>query len=355
MSTNTKKIAATVHVSDFYQWLKIVARIKWSSDQHVLSGVKEYIGPRWIFRGMANASWEIKSSFEINVLEKYEALKYDVLNDEMEYTLRAKEVQAINYYRQWAKGHFDANASNGEILALMQHTGAPTRLVDFTEIPLVGLYFALENQNEAGDFAVWASVADTSQNSYVEKLKKKAEPKILVEMKGFRAWEKPVVELDYDNISLQSWDESDRNEFEELVSNVEKKTKCPVLKYLPRILNSRQRAQRGLFLANTKLTSHFMPAFLSWVGVSDKELQEETDVSEILLPNGCFTSEFAGLRLIKFVFPKTMRECAKEFLAICNLNKQSLFDDLQGTTEQVRLILETPVSKAKLQGLQCIG
>ena len=114
MSTNTKKIAATVHVSDFYQWLKIVARIKWSSDQHVLSGVKEYIGPRWIFRGMANASWEIKSSFEIKVLEKYEALKYDVRNDEMEYTLRAKEVQAINYYRQWAKGHFDANASNGE-------------------------------------------------------------------------------------------------------------------------------------------------------------------------------------------------------------------------------------------------
>lgn len=166
-------------------------------------------------------------------------------------------------------------------------------------------------------------------------------------MKGLRAWEKPVVKLDYDNISLQSWDESDRNEFEELVSNVEKNTKCPVLKYLPRILNSRQRAQRGLFLASTKLTSHFMPAFLSWVGVNGKDFHEEVDVSEILLPNGNFVPEFDELKLIKFVFPKTMRECAKEFLAICNLNKQSLFDDLQGTTEQVKLILETPVSNVK--------
>lgn len=352
MSTNTKKTAVTVLVSDFYQWLKIVARIKRASDQHVLSGVKEYIGPRWIFRGMANASWEIKSSFEKDVLKKYDNKD---LNDEMECALRAKEIQAINYYRQWAKGHFDANASNGEILALMQHNGAPTRLVDFTEIPLVGLYFALENQNEAGDFAVWASVADTSQNSYVERLKEKAEPKVLVEMKGFRAWKKPEVRVDYDNISLQNWDESDRNEFEALVSSIEKNTKCPILKYLPRILNSRQRAQRGLFLANTKLTSHFMPAFLSWVGVNGKDLQEESDVSEILLPNGNFAPSFGELKLIKFVFPKTMRECAKEFLAICNLNKQSLFDDLQGTTEQVKLILETPVSKAELLGLQCDG
>lgn len=345
MSTNAKKTAATVHVSDFYQWLKIVARIKWASDQHVLSGVKEYVGPRWVFRGMANASWSIESSFERKVLAKYAAT-----NDEMECALRAKEIQAINYYRQWAKGHFDANASNGEILALMQHNGAPTRLVDFTEIPLVGLYFALENQNEAGDFAVWASVADTSQNSYVEKLKEKAKPKVLVEMKGFRALKNPMIELNYDNTSLQLWDESDRNEFEELVSNIEKNTKCPILKYLPRILNSRQRAQRGLFLASTKLTSHFMPAFLSWVGVNDKDLQEEADVSEILLPNGNLAPEFDELKLIKFVFPKTMRECAKAFLAICNLNKQSLFDDLQGTTEQVKLILETPVNNGGNSG-----
>jgi hypothetical protein len=42
-------------------------------------------------------------------------------------------------------------------LFLMQHYGVPTRLLDWSESPLVGLYFALENNNERDvDAALWS-------------------------------------------------------------------------------------------------------------------------------------------------------------------------------------------------------
>lgn len=275
--------------------------------------------------------------------------QYEEVDDGLELSLRTKERIAIDYYQQWAKDCAESDLSYGEILSLMQHQGVPTRLVDFTEIPLVALYFALEDKTETGSFAVWASVADTDQNSHVAKLRASLQGENLVQVKGFCAYKRPRIRLDYDIVSLFQWDESDRSLLEAMLQDQKVTTDVPILKYMPRILNNRQRAQRGLFLACTKLSSTFMSSFLKWVNAEQCELKskERITLDELLQNNGRFRSNFSNPRLLKFVFPVSMRRTAREFLEICNLNKQSLFDDMEGTTEYVSSILESKARKLK--------
>ena len=65
-------------------------------------------------------------------------------------------------------------ASKLETLALMQHYGAPTRLVDFTESPYLALYFAMETYNPlaGNDFALYAVDCTALMKRSLEKLKK---------------------------------------------------------------------------------------------------------------------------------------------------------------------------------------
>lgn len=110
----------------------------------------------WLFRGQSNAKWDIKSSLyrlfqDVQpIVTSHKGRKRRFVRDEYEKIL-IKQFQT--------NAHLYLNAlpdklNNVEWLAIMQHYGAPTRLIDTTFSPHVAAYFALEQGSE--DCCVYA-------------------------------------------------------------------------------------------------------------------------------------------------------------------------------------------------------
>ena len=100
----------------------------------------------WAFRGQASSEWPLYSS-----LSRY--LRSFGIH------VRAwaeQEARIIRIFRRKAHlflTHTPAEGDTFEWLALMQHHGAPTRLLDFTWSPYVAAFFALEHATS--EAAVW--------------------------------------------------------------------------------------------------------------------------------------------------------------------------------------------------------
>jgi hypothetical protein len=94
------------------------------------------------FRGQGNADWKLRPN-----LYRYPRPVRPIrkLEDELrqEFAVRAPSLSTERPQNSW------------EWYFLMQHHGAPTRLLDWTESALVALYFAVKNTSERTDAAVW--------------------------------------------------------------------------------------------------------------------------------------------------------------------------------------------------------
>lgn len=102
---------------------------------------------RWAFRGQEKAEWPLNST-----LSRY-LIDYKLHQD----CWGHQEDRIIRIFRRKAKlflQHIPTEDDIFQWLALMQHYGAPTRLIDFTWSPFVAAFFALEKAKT--DCAVWA-------------------------------------------------------------------------------------------------------------------------------------------------------------------------------------------------------
>lgn len=90
--------------------------------------------PSWVFRGQASANWEL-----VSTLDRHTPTSYP--KHFAEFNLTADFRRRAHTFLQPQ----EIPQKHGEWLALMQHYGAPTRLLDFTKSPFVAAYFALED------------------------------------------------------------------------------------------------------------------------------------------------------------------------------------------------------------------
>ena len=99
--------------------------------------LKEYLSKfnfNWNFRGQSNANWKLK-----NTIERIEFSKKSYLESEF---LKKLDANIHNYDLK----KYPNNTK--QKLILLQHYGAPTRLIDFTSSPYVAAFFSLfQDQN----------------------------------------------------------------------------------------------------------------------------------------------------------------------------------------------------------------
>lgn len=91
----------------------------------------------WCFRGQANYNWELKTSID----------RVDESVRELREYKKEFEGYMIREYKRNIEFHFNnpyLTQTDFQIISLMQHHGAPTRLLDFTESPYVATFFAMD-------------------------------------------------------------------------------------------------------------------------------------------------------------------------------------------------------------------
>lgn len=114
------------------------------------------------FRGQADASWELTTSLE-RCFEKYNPVISIYEN---------KEHWVLHEFRE--KFHLYSNhppdtINHFEWLALLQHHGCPTRLLDFTDSLYIASYFAISES--VTDAAIWAINLHSLGNRLHDQLK----------------------------------------------------------------------------------------------------------------------------------------------------------------------------------------
>jgi hypothetical protein len=100
------------------------------------------------YRGVSNKEYDLICSLCVNRLEN-------------------KESEIINSLYSRAPDEFSACKTDFEMVALMQHYGLPTRLLDFTRNPMIALWFACQRDTkfECGDADGAVYLAFSSRNA----------------------------------------------------------------------------------------------------------------------------------------------------------------------------------------------
>jgi FRG domain len=130
----------------------VIEKVSCSSPTELLDKLLSLCGPPaesgrdvWIFRGQADAKWPLASS-----LERLDGLK--PLWDSEEAMLRQFR-EKVHIYSDFVKDQL----TTVDALSIMQHHGAPTRLLDWTYSPAVAAFFAAADDQKSEYSTVWAA------------------------------------------------------------------------------------------------------------------------------------------------------------------------------------------------------
>lgn len=272
----------------------------------------------WVFRGQMESSWDLTTSIERLNFKDIQSLETELLT---------KFKRGLPCIPNTSSPLPTDDNDNLSFLALMQHHGAPTRLLDFTKSHIIAAFFAFESVPKFKVFdpeekvAIWAINSTWLKRNALKKLldndifvsdlstdNKTICSSIVAKRNSLTDnFEEELTRIE--NNFYDSLDLGDRKYFNKVF--VENRYKQAVIYPVePEILSPRMHIQNGLFLC----PSHFENSFMTILNAKDSDDSEN---------------------ILKITIPKSERENVLKDLYASRTNREALFQGIDGFTQSL--------------------
>jgi hypothetical protein len=266
----------------------VVQPESWMQTREIGSGLV-----RWAFRGHVDARYPLETTLYRGG-ERFHCPP-EILAEREAWMLRQFQRRAHHYIKD--PPSVDERL---EWLALIQHFGGPTRLLDFSHSFYVAAFFAIERAE--GDAAVWGVNLSRIERILAKKLKLS---------RGGTTHDTNQAHIQYIDRFLGAKDG------QPLVVSVE-----------PERLNERISIQQGLFLFPCDLTCPFKANLAKTFAAISDELEEgEAEQWNEALAKQLSNDEMA---VVKIILPRGIHREALDDLYKMNVTSATLFPDLDG-------------------------
>ena len=261
----------------------MIKEVNIKNSEHLIRSINE-LPNCYIYRGHADSSWKLESTLERTIGEKWSSELASKFEDYYLNLFKSK-YHIYNGYEHEPK-------SKLAWLSVMQHYGAPTRLIDFTESPYVALYFALDAYNPLlrNDLAIYAidynSIMDESLAFISERDSSFKKTRHEIIGKQDELFDDVVDRFSYEIVWITE----------------------------PLELNARIDRQSGTFLIS-----------------GDKEKRIEDLLSRDM---------YKDVNVLKFVVPHSIYENIYALLRKMNINAKTIYGDLSGLAKSIKMDMQ---------------
>ena len=236
----------------------------------------ERFSGNWAFRGQADAGWVLNNAIERTAFIRFR---------------KRIEEDFVSEFQRGARNYLSKDETPEHLiewLALMQHHGAPTRLLDLTRSPYIAAYFAFESCWEIREhsIAIWGVNINYLKNKSLE-----------------------ILSAEFGEDLKQTKNLINESLFEKIFYLNDKKLVFPVE---PFRMNRRYSLQQSVFIST---------------GIAEVPLMDQLH----------FLGDSIAQAVVKIQIPSSFKNDALRELQQMNLHRASLFPDLDGYALSLRL------------------